>query len=60
MDKDGHGDQRQLFLDMGGSLITPEPKRDLPVRDLGTGRFVAVPGLHKHAGGAEALIYEKE
>lgn len=46
-------------LDMGGAMVTEEPKKDLPVRDLNTGRFVATPHLQKMSRAHDSLVWER-
>lgn len=47
-------------LDMGGAMVTETPKRDLPVRDLQTGRFVGTPHLQKLSRAHDSLVWEKD
>lgn len=47
-------------LDMGGAMVSETPKKDLPVRDLQTGRFVATPHLQRMSRAHDSLVWEKE
>ena len=47
-------------LDMGGAMVSEKPVKDLPVRDLQTGRFVATPQLQKHSKAHDSLVWERD